>query len=519
MSRKRKVETSSYNFLVTEVRNPNSGLIEQASYWLGLSKEKISKLRYNIQTGRVKKECPFCKSRLIVKYSRNNKNPFFSHTKIADDRKCHLIDENMPLEKKRIQQYNYGKESQEHIELKEFIEKYLSIDPLTKNLLVEKIMKGEATPYEWKKPDVSCTYDSTSIVFEVQISNTWLSDIVERDKFYMANKIQILWIFNEFDPKSPDFKTTHSDIFYNNPEINLFVLDEEAKEYSNEKGKLYFNCWFKEPSINYQSLTLEHTWKNSMVSLSELSFDSNECKPYFKKIMDLRDSMKKEIEKIKKERKERIEAERLAWKKNQKDKKESLIRKLISIDKIYKAKDLSIYEINELEEVLKDESQKQFLEEKRAIEIERELKIKKEIPKIYDRFQKYITSDIVKGNIIADNGKKISVKELTEYSIQFLENSYKKPKISYKNFEKFGFAISHFFGESGSKLFSRISNFCQGQDYWTSIKIYKKCMGNSNHNSDIRDFWKFCLNVETHNNDTLDVLILGLKKMEDLEEE
>ena len=55
---------------------------------------------------------------------------------------------------------------------------------------------------EWRKPDVKALYGDKFIAFEIQLSTTFLSVIVERREFYLKNNALIFWIFNEFDPKN-----------------------------------------------------------------------------------------------------------------------------------------------------------------------------------------------------------------------------------------------------------------------------------------------------------------------------
>ena len=51
---------------------------------------------------------------------------------------------------------------------------------------------------EWKKPDISASYKNINIVFEIQLSTTFLSVIVDREYFYKDNQTYILWVFKNF---------------------------------------------------------------------------------------------------------------------------------------------------------------------------------------------------------------------------------------------------------------------------------------------------------------------------------
>ena len=48
----------------------------------------------------------------------------------------------------------------------------------------------------WRKPDVIAKYNNLNIVFELQLSTTFISVVVQRDIFYRLNDYFIIWVFN-----------------------------------------------------------------------------------------------------------------------------------------------------------------------------------------------------------------------------------------------------------------------------------------------------------------------------------
>lgn len=304
----KKDEKRSYKFKMQEVYNFNTDKVESADYHLSQDEETVYRLRTKLMTGEKNYGCPVCKNRVILKVSSKS-NPFFSHTPLKEGQACYLVDSNNN-EIRRIQEYNYRKESQEHIFLKETIAYHLKntkgVD--VNSVKIEKVVKGQATPGTWKKPDVQfATKKGAMFAVEVQLSNTWLSDIVKRDVFYKEEGISILWVFNEFKSKGR-IKTTKKDIFYNNPAVNVFVFDEEAMRLSESTGDLHLNCYFKFPEKSgYSTYTLE--WKNKLFNIRDIQIHNKSGKPYFvdtdKYIKDADAWLRKRSELIKKEQQQR----------------------------------------------------------------------------------------------------------------------------------------------------------------------------------------------------------------------
>lgn len=79
--------------------------------------------------------------------------------------------------------YNGAKESLPHRLLKEQLRSSLMADSNISNIAVEKIQKNEMLDL-WKKPDVSAVYKQQfAMVFEAQLSTTFLNVIVDRKIF------------------------------------------------------------------------------------------------------------------------------------------------------------------------------------------------------------------------------------------------------------------------------------------------------------------------------------------------
>ncbi len=272
-------EQNAFNLRMLEIFNFNTGKTEQANSWLSQDDETIIKLRYALRANKKAYGCPSCKTGVELKRGADG-SFFFRHNQREEGVKCALIDK-LSYTEQRIQLYNASKEAEEHERLKRFIHDYLKMDSkLIGDPEIEKIVKGKEATSTWKRPDVKCNYNHQEMVFEVQNSNTWLSDIVARDSFYKKEKVAIVWIFNQFDPLSSDVKLTQSDIIYNNPEVNAFVLDQAAMDASQAANRLMLTCYYRVPSINFDKMKIEISWESSLVALEDLHIDAETFKPY-----------------------------------------------------------------------------------------------------------------------------------------------------------------------------------------------------------------------------------------------
>jgi hypothetical protein len=232
---------------------------------------------------------------------------YFAHLKDSLD--C-AIKTNGKYSKEEIERikYNGAKESVLHWELKNALAAALEANERTKNgvfdVKIEQCVKNQAISKEWKKPDVQCNYWDKKMVFELQLSTTFLSVIVEREMFYKQHKIFILWVFNEFNLEAHLQKFTQKDILYSNNR-NAFLFSAEAQRRSIESNDLILQCWYLVPRIENERIT--SFWELQYVRLSDLIFDPNEFKVYYF-------DSEKEFLKLEKELEELLEARRYAEK-------------------------------------------------------------------------------------------------------------------------------------------------------------------------------------------------------------
>lgn len=151
-----------------------------------------------------------------------------------------------------------------------------------RNVEMEKRVYSSLPFFSWRQPDVQIDYQDYKIVFEIQLSTTFLSVITERDTFYRLNDYYIIWIFNFDDNrKYVDLNNlAMKDIYFAN-KLNAFIFDDEAREWSRESGQLVLKCNWVEPDSTWHYANTEKCFGGERVTLDKLKFDHDTHKLYY----------------------------------------------------------------------------------------------------------------------------------------------------------------------------------------------------------------------------------------------
>lgn len=145
--------------------------------------------------------CTNCRQDVKIsgrKYERGQV-AFFSH--LHDSDYCE-IKTTTGLSKEQIEARKYGliAESDRHKKLKkqiyEALNGYVSHKKGVTEVSEEKRINSNLPYMNWRKPDVIAKYNNQNIVFELQLSTTFVSVVVQRDIFYRLNDYFIIWVFN-----------------------------------------------------------------------------------------------------------------------------------------------------------------------------------------------------------------------------------------------------------------------------------------------------------------------------------
>ena len=295
---------------------------------------------------------------------------YFKHLK--DSKDCPIkTDSNSSKEDILRGKYNGQKEGKEHIETKRLIASFLELNKSTKGEIshcdLEKVIKGNRDFLKWRKPDITSLFKDKTLVFEIQLSTTFLDVICERQHFYKEKQMFILWVFRKFEIEEDKQRFTQKDVFYSNNR-NAFILNDEAIQLSEENKDLYLLCQYQEPIARGERLIYE--WREKYVCLSELIFDETTYKVYYYDVDKAEQKIRLEIEQNILERKKR-EEERLLRYREEEEKR---------IEEEESRNNLRLLEIEREKEIQKERGKK----------IQKELsEYREKYSSFFDRLKKY----------------------------------------------------------------------------------------------------------------------------------
>ncbi|TOF09415.1 hypothetical protein CGJ29_00475 [Vibrio parahaemolyticus] len=274
--------------------------------------------------------CNVCFQPVVLR-ATPQRTTFFAHVKDSED--CPIkTTTNLTMEEIQAMKYNGQKEGRQHKEGKQRLAELLSSDPLfSDEIHIEKTFR-EKNPVgiakHWRRPDISARLasDNREVVFELQVSTTFLDVIISREEFYKNNDAYITWVFLDFDSE----KFTTLDIAYAN-KANVFVLDNEANHESELNGKLVMKCYYRQPYMT-EDLNIAHKWVHELVDFSILNFDELNKKTYFVDTDALRAEVinhindEKRRQQLEQEERERVKQEALRKEREEQNRLDKLAR-------------------------------------------------------------------------------------------------------------------------------------------------------------------------------------------------
>lgn len=222
--------------------------------------------------------CPECKQPVKISGHKlaRGRVCYFSHFKDSND--CpYKTGTNRTKEEIERQKYSLIQESERHKFLKaaiaEALKGHRSKEIGVNNVECEKRINSDIPYLNWRRPDIYAEYNGRKFVFELQLSTTFVSVVVDRDIFYRLNDYNIIWVFNFED--NIEYVNLQNlmckDIYYANKR-NVFIFDTDTQKKSKELGELILKCrWLNE----------NNEWtKDKYVSLDMFKYDIQNNKPY-----------------------------------------------------------------------------------------------------------------------------------------------------------------------------------------------------------------------------------------------
>lgn len=255
----------------------------EASELLSMSEQEFSSLRRAAMANRVARQkdaasprfvCAACKNPLYLsRYIRDDGNRWFAHDGASLE--CPWYEGNkLSPDQRRALIYRGEQEGTEHRRIKNFLTTWLMKEPGVSDVNPEMVTHGQILQGEWKRPDTQCVRRGQRIVFEIQLSYTFLSDVIKRDEFYRNEGIFIIWVFNTIDLRRA---VVRDEIFFNRR--NLFAIDATSLKETESRGRLTFTGHFHKPTL--LGRTIEDEWDSRLITLDDVHFPVPEYRPYF----------------------------------------------------------------------------------------------------------------------------------------------------------------------------------------------------------------------------------------------
>lgn len=218
--------------------------------------------------------CPCCLDLLLL-IGRSSGTFYIRHPPRADNLCPYKSGRSLTLQQWNAIRYNGALESKRHISLKNLVAELLRATPYASNVFIEPTVRGEDKA-RWRRPDVLAQVGQKQIAFEIQLSSTYLSVIIEREKFYSQSGRWVLWVFDRFEDKGQRF--AEKDIYYANNR-NAFELSQSAIEKSFATGELHLECHYLQPRIKNGSIL--YPWQSVIIALNEITFCEKTHRVFF----------------------------------------------------------------------------------------------------------------------------------------------------------------------------------------------------------------------------------------------
>src|ERR1051326_193513 len=235
------------------------------------------RIQESLRSGRALFSCPLCSTPIYL-VANMKKRFFFRH--LVEDGSCPAQTRN-PLTQEEVlcRKYHGLRESETHKKIKALIERSLRADPSFSDtkILQEKRWRSAQDPARWRQPDVQAVRGVQRFAFEVQLSTTFLSVVVERRAFYKSEGALLIWIMADF---SREYRrmTTDDLLFSNNS--NILVVNEETALLSEQLGAFHLRCFYRRPMLDDGAI--RNQWESKLVRFSELTCVVEEqCAYYF----------------------------------------------------------------------------------------------------------------------------------------------------------------------------------------------------------------------------------------------
>ena len=190
--------------------------------------------------------CLRCGGAVFIKARafRQKRLPYFAHFKGADAACPWFTGDTQDPDSLKAGQYHGHQESPAHRLICEQIAQLAEQDPSCTLVAVDTYLAPTAGGHG-RYPDVLVTYaDGRKVAFEIQLSNTFQTEIADRSLHYRREGVGLIWVLLGHELQSGDLPQSFRDVILRHRD-NAFVLDQAAIEASLAARRLMLTCFLR----------------------------------------------------------------------------------------------------------------------------------------------------------------------------------------------------------------------------------------------------------------------------------
>lgn len=237
------------------------GLLRQAitDAWRGKARRHIAR-------------CLMCSDGVFVQARafRNLRLPLFAHFKGATARCPWFSGDPQHPDAVRASQYGGRQESVAHRLMCNQIASLAEIDPTCASVEVGRYLPPTENAHG-RYPDVLAVFKSgRKVAFEVQLSNTFQTEISDRCLHYEREGVPLVWVLLGAGFGNGELPQSFRDVILRH-RGNAFSLDQRAVEASIERRRLHLTCYFRDMAGTFDA--------GRLVAIEDLTFPPTGC-PY-----------------------------------------------------------------------------------------------------------------------------------------------------------------------------------------------------------------------------------------------
>ncbi len=232
-----------------------------------------------LEDGRRRYTCLYCLEPLSIRGS-TDRVYHFAHPKNPGAECPYRSGFTLSKDEWEALRYNGAKESEAHRQVKAWVAESLRVDRDvdSESVIEDSRMQSWRDRSKWRRPDVRGTWKGKTLVFEAQLSTTFVSTMAARRQFYLNEGALLFWIFRDFALSENEMRFSERDVFYNN-NWNIFSIDAHSVEASRQGAELKLWCRWQQPSV--ETGAIQYKWHKKLVGLSELTLDFERQRAFY----------------------------------------------------------------------------------------------------------------------------------------------------------------------------------------------------------------------------------------------